>query len=56
METALLIGPLHSSGQDDQNEVQYDVFGNVTPLASASHDADGIVNSTNIFLVSKLSK
>ena len=37
---------------DDQNEVQYEVFGHMTPLAlaSASHDTDGIVNGNTAFL------
>ena len=44
MPIALSIVPLHSFGQDIQNEVQLDLFSNVTPLALASHDSDGIVN------------
>ena len=52
MQKALLMAPLHSLDQDDKNEVQHDFIGYVTPLApaSASHDADGIVNSTTTFL------
>ena len=46
------IAPLHSLGQDNQNEVQHDIFGHVMPLALvlASCDANGIVNSTSAFL------
>ena len=53
MQTALLMVPLHSLGKGDQNEVQFDFIGQVTSLApsSASHNADGIVNSTITFLM-----
>ena len=55
MQTALLMTALHSSVQDDENEVQHDFSGHMTPLAqtSASHEADGIVSSTITFLVSR---
>ena len=35
-----LMVPLHSLGQDDQNEMQHDFFGHLRPLAL--HDASGI--------------
>ena len=49
---ALLIEPVHSLGQDDQNVVQHVFFGHVMPLALAlpQHDANGIVNDTTVFL------
>ena len=44
--------PLNSLHQDDQIHVQHDFFHHVTPLALAwaSHDANGIVNGTILFL------
>ena len=58
IQTVLLMAPLHSLGPDDQNEVQHYFFGHVTQLAPASpgHDADGIVNGTITFLMSRWSK
>ena len=55
MQPALLMALLLFLCQDDQNEVQHDFFGHVTLLApaSASHDADGIVNSTITFVKSR---
>ena len=46
MTTALSVAPLYSLGQDDQNEMQYDIFGHVMLLvpAFASHTTDGIMN------------
>ena len=46
--------PLHSIGQDDQNEVQHD-FGHVISLALASavHDANDIINGIIPFLIFK---
>ena len=43
---------IYSLGQDDQNVVQHDSFGQVTSfaLASATHDAHGIVKGTTEFL------
>ena len=54
MQTALLVAPLYLLGHDDKNEVQHDFFGYVTPLAPAPalHDAEGIVISSIIFLMS----
>ena len=39
-------------GQDDEGEVQHDLFGHIMllALASASHDTEDIVNSTIAFL------
>ena len=41
--------------QDNQNEVQQDLLGNVIPsaMALASHDADGIINGSIAFLRSR---
>ena len=52
-QTALLMAPLHCLGKNDQNEVQYDFFGHVTPMtmASTSHFADGIVSLTITLLM-----
>ena len=46
---------LHSLGQDDQNEVQHDFFGQVTALVlvSALHDANRTVNGTTTSLRSR---
>ena len=44
------MAPLHSLGQDDQNEVQYDSAGHVMPFTLASHDADGVINVTIAFI------
>ena len=43
---------LCSLGHDNENEVQHNYFGHVTPLATAlaSCDADSVVNGTNAFL------
>ena len=53
MQTALLMPTLHSLCQDDQKEVQHYFFGHVTSLAPASHNANGTVNSTITFLMSR---
>ena len=55
MPMALSMVPFHFLGQDEQNEVQHNIFGHVMPLllASASHDADGIINSTIVFFRSR---
>ena len=47
--------PLHSLGQDNQNEVQHDSFGNVMPLALVLllHNANDIINSSTEFLLSR---
>ena len=49
---ALSVVPLHSLSQDDQNGVQHDIFGNVTPLVTTleSHDTDGVINGPIAFL------
>ena len=47
------MAPLHSLGQDDQIEVQQDFIGNVMPLTMASYDADGVINGTIAFLMSR---
>ena len=52
MQTALLLAPLYSLGQDDQNAVQHDLSDYVTPLAPASAGHKGFVNSTITFLIS----
>ena len=46
---------LYSLGQDDQNKVQHDFFGHVTPFVSAlaSHDVDSVINGTILFLRSR---
>ena len=43
---------LYLLAQDDQNEVQHDVFNQVIPLAAvlASHAAKGIVDGTIAFI------
>ena len=55
MWTAPSMTPLHSLGQVDQNDIQVDYFGHVTPLgpALASCDADSVVNGTTAFLSSR---
>ena len=52
MLMALSMTPLHSLGQDSQNEMHHDIFGHVLPLepGSASHDINNIINSTIAFL------
>ena len=47
--------PLHSLPQDDQNEVQDDIFEHVMPLklAFTSGDADGAIISITAFLGSR---
>ena len=44
MWMALSVKPLHSIGQDDQNEVHNDFFDHVMSLAL--HNADGIHGKT----------
>ena len=55
MLMVLSMVPLHLLGQDDRNEVQHDLSGNVMPLALmfASHDAISIVKGTTTFLTSR---
>ena len=55
MPVVLSMVPLHSLVQYDQNVMQLDIFGYVMPLALvlASTDADGIVNGTIIFVMSR---
>ena len=50
------MAPSHFLGQDNQNEVQYDFFGYLMPLALESDDANAIVNSTTAILRSRQSK
>ena len=45
MPTASSVALLDSLGQDDQNEEQQDFFGYL-PLASTSHDTNGIINAS----------
>ena len=47
------MAPLHSLHQENQNEVQHDLFGYMTPLALAlaSHDGKSIVNDMTAFLM-----
>ena len=54
MQMASLMVPLHSLGQDDQNEVKM-TSGDVMPLALAlsSHDVEGIINGTSALVRSK---
>ena len=49
---------LHSLGQDDQNDVQNDFLGHVSPLgpALASCHADSVFNIPTTFLRSRQSK
>ena len=49
---ALLKVPMHPLSQDNQNEVQHDIFGHVVSLATASilHDIDSIVITTIAFV------
>ena len=49
----MLMAPLHLGGQDNSSEVQHYVFDYVMPLAQASHEADGIINSIIAFLRSR---
>ena len=49
------VTPVDSLGQDGKIEVQHHFCGHVTPLVLtlASHDADGTVNGTILFLRSR---
>ena len=49
------MAPLCSFDQENENEVQHDIFGYVTPLESflASCDADSVVNGTIAFCRSR---
>ena len=51
MSMASSVVPLHSLGQDDQNEVQHYIFGHVTAWvpALASHDISGVNNGIIAF-------
>ena len=42
----------HLLAQDDQNEVQHDIFGHITPLVPAlvSCDANSVVNGNITFI------
>ena len=42
MPTTAVMAPLHSSGEENQNEVQHDFTDHVTPLVLASCDADHV--------------
>ena len=55
MSVASQMVPLNSVGQDDCNEVQHDFLHHMMPsaLASASHDANCIVNDTTELLRSR---
>ena len=55
MQTALLMAPLHSLGQMIKMKCNK-TFGHVTLLPPASHDTDGIINSTITLLISEQSK
>ena len=46
------IAPKHLLGQDGKNDMQHDFFSHLIllTLASASCDANGIVNSTIVFI------
>ena len=50
MASSILL--LHLYSQDNQNDMKHDSFGHVMHLvlASASYDADGIVNGTISFV------
>ena len=52
---ASTIGPMHLFVKGDQNEMQPDFFSHWTlfALASAPCHANGIVNSTNVFISSR---
>ena len=58
MQAALLMPPLFSWGQDDQNEVQNYFSGHVKPLVSVSapHDAYCIISGTTELLRSRQPK
>ena len=49
--------PFNLLGHDNENEVQHDFFHHVMLMALAflSHDVNGIVNNTTVFLRSRLS-
>ena len=49
---ALLMTLFCLLGQDNSNKVQHDIFGHVMPVL-ASHDTDGIINSTIAFVSSR---
>ena len=51
MSTVSSMVPFHLLGQDDQNEMQHDLFDHVVPLpsTSASCYANGIINGRIIF-------
>ena len=55
MPMALSMAPLYSLGQDDENEVQHDIFGHVTPLVQLTVylDTDRFVNGTTALLRSR---
>ena len=48
----IIIPSLHLLVQDDQNEMQHDFFSQLT-LASVACDANGIANSTIVFIRSR---
>ena len=52
---ALTMVSLHLLGQDDQNEVQHNIFGHVTPLAPLpmSYNTDDIIDGISKFLTSR---
>ena len=53
MLIVLSMAPLHSLGQDDENEVQHNLSVHVMPLAlaSVSNDANSIINGTTTSLM-----
>ena len=53
--TVSLMAPFHVLGQDDQKEMELNIFGHVMPLASASASshANGFINSTTAFALSR---
>ena len=56
MLVASSVALLYSLGQDDQKKVQQDLSGHVMLYASASCDADAIINSIIVFVRSRQSK
>ena len=51
MPTVSSMAPFHLLGQDEQNEMQHDLFGHVLPLeqASASCNVTDIISGTTAF-------
>ena len=42
--------PFHLLEQDDQKDMQHDIFGHVMLMASASCNANGLIYGTTAFL------